>query len=575
MLDPILLLKKIKRLEKDVELQKQKPFKVTKAVANQHLLYISDTLDADMTITNFALRNEGKTSIATVYGKNLLDKATFRYGRIKNDEGNEISDSSHYFMQMIPVVPGEAVCVNFDVQRVYYYDADRQWIRRSATYGPSEFRVLVIPENCYFIQIQVPPLLGDAQLHDYMQVERGTSATDYQPFVSQSISIDRDTLPASRLRTYAGATTVFIENSVEITVEIFATTYTPTIPSGEGFGVWEPEFTTNDYAVPPHSTRAALDLSYVDFLETFYDPYLGTHGDYVVSKKSLGHDSGGLETWEYAFTPRHYAHTVLITAGMHACEISPIFGCAFFVRHLMEQTEPGMKWLRDNVRFRVIPVLCPSSFDQNPKIYGNANGVNINRNFNHLDSWTQMGTGSGSSYKGEAPDSEPETKLLKTWLANYAQEADFWIDCHSMYSAGGGNPNVLHYVLTSDVVTSSIIRSAQQRITDYYIDKGLFNPGDTPAHDAPVARLILYPKHLYAYDVYGLRSIMIEQAMDSQWYGGDTELNGDDGDIRNYVLMLRMYILAMLSNSQAGLEFDFEDVMWFVYQQYKAQRGRV
>ena len=517
---------------------------------------ISGTL---LCLSNVAHGKVVSPTSTTVCGKNIFDQNTRVVSYIKNDSGEEVYDGySSYFAQLIPVMPRMVLSFNFVPQRYYMYDAAKTWLGRSPTLGSAT--TISVPDGCYWIQVQaIPP-----QISDQMQIEYGDQSTEYEAYTANHDGV-----------LYSPISNVWADDLTEVTVY-----YQPRkriiLPNAlSDYGVWEPEFTTNDYAVPPYSNQAALDLSYVDFLETFYDPYLGTHGDYVVSKKSLGHDSGGLETWEYAFTPRHYAHTVLITAGMNACEISPIFGCAFFVRHLMEQTEPGMKWLRDNVRFRVIPVLCPSSFDQNPKIYGNTNGVNINKNFNHLDSWTQIGTGSGASYKGEAPDSEPETKLLKTWLANYAQEADFWIDCHSMYSAGGGNPDRLHYVIVNDAVTASIIGSAQQRITDYYIGKGLFNPGDTPADNAFVAGLITYPKHLYAYDVYGLRSITIEQAMDSQWYGGDAELNGDDGDIRNYVLMLRMYILAMLSNSQAGLEFDFEDVMWFVYQQYKAQRGRV
>lgn len=334
------------------------------------------------------------------------------------------------------------------------------------------------------------------------------------------------------------------------------------IPTLIDFGVWEPNFTTNDYAIP--ASGGSLSIKYNDFLAEFYDLYVGAHDGYIVNKKSLGSDSSklGYELFEYDFKPKHYTHTVLISAGMNASEPSAIFGLAYFIKHVMEKTEDGFSFIHDNVRIKVIPIICPWSFDQSPLKYTNFNNVNINRNFNHLGSWQEMATGGGYNNKGDYPDSEAETKILKRWLSENGNEADLWIDCHSM--KGSGNPDTLHYVVTANQEIIPKIRAAQRLMTDYYIDKGFLNEGDVSNSGTHLIGLKNYPKHKYVEDIYKFPSIMIEQKIDSTYYGGDPELDNDDGDIRNYLSMLRLFILAALDKNE--FKFEGNDLLYYVYQ---------
>ena len=96
---------------------------------------------------------------------------------------------------------------------------------------------------------------------------------------------------------------------------------------------------------------------------------------------------------------------------MNANEISGIWGIATFVKEMMERTEERMSEFHDNVRFCIIPIICPHSFDQDTLQYYSANGVNLNQNFNFKHSWSE--NFSSSQYRGDYPDSENETKILK------------------------------------------------------------------------------------------------------------------------------------------------------------------
>lgn len=65
-----------------------------------------------------------------VVGRNLVDINALKYHKIINDEGQEVSDTSSYFDQFIPVLGGCSLRSNLKINRLYLYDEDKNFISR-------------------------------------------------------------------------------------------------------------------------------------------------------------------------------------------------------------------------------------------------------------------------------------------------------------------------------------------------------------------------------------------------------------------------------------------------------------
>lgn len=343
-----------------------------------------------------------------------------------------------------------------------------------------------------------------------------------------------------------------------------------TIPECPDMPIWLCENSTNDYSCPIGQNVATCSLNYSEFLSQYFDVYMTEYNDrYKVTKKSIGRDSSDrYDIYEYTFTPKRYSRTVLISGGMNACELSAEFGIAYFIKNVMEQTNESFKWLYSNVRFKVIPVICPWSFDQSPMKYTNYNGVNLNKNFDYEHSWDNYSAG-GAGTKGEYPSSEAETKVLIQWLNNNANKCDFWIDCHTDTQGIAENETAnLHAVIGSDAITTQHIAIAQDTITNAYIDAGFFEKGaEKTGSSAWTERGTNYPKTLYGKYVCGIPSIMIEQFVGNPYYGGTKTLNNTEADINNYVTMLRAFIFEILKSGSIKITHD--DFAWYLYQWYR------
>lgn len=311
----------------------------------------------------------------------------------------------------------------------------------------------------------------------------------------------------------------------------------------ESFPLWEPSFSTEEYTVAIGRNNVSLDMGYSEFLAMYFDKYLGNQDGYTVTKYSLGKDSSGqYDVMAYDFVPDGYSKTVLISAGMNTCGLSPMWGLAYFMQAVMEQydQDEGLEYIRKNVRIKIIPVLCPWSFDQTPMKYSNFNDVRINKNFSHKESWELMETTDGNT-RGTAPDSEAETVILKNWVTEHTGQADLWIDAHC---DPDNNKPYLNSIFCSHTEMTPVVDSVQKRMKAYYIEKGTCTQEETVG--SATAPLGVYPKTVYAHEVCNIDAIMIEQYPNGTAYGGDPTLANDDADIRNYVLMLRAYTLALL-----------------------------
>ncbi len=301
--------------------------------------------------------------------------------------------------------------------------------------------------------------------------------------------------------------------------------------------VWEPKELGGGFVTSLGDDgyeNAFQDISYKRFLGEYWDCYVGEKEGYKVSKVALGLDAGQQTNYFYVFEPEEYAYTVLISAGMNACELSPIFGLASFMKGVMDDEQ--LLPLKNGIRFVVLPVICPSSFDASPKQYLNPNGVRINKNFDYAGSWYMTST-DGRGTKGDYPDSEPETQALKKWLHLYAG-ANLYIDCHSDLN---NDINYLFDTVFSDNQIMANAINAQNNMAALYGQKGYFS-GD-PAIRNWLEPGDVYPKTKYAKETLGISAMMIEQWEKSSAYGGNATVQCEENSIRNYATMIEQYVL--------------------------------
>lgn len=541
--------------------------KVVKEVRHVDKLEVTAvTGNKELTVESIIFPDGVESAVISTCGKNMFDMAGQTSNLIiKNDNGVEVYDGvSSYYLKKIPVIPSETLYFNFGVQRIYQYDAQGKWLRRTASRNQaSAMGSFIVPEDCYSIQIQIGRASGTINI-DKAQCEVGVTGTDYEAYNGKEIEVNSTTtLPLHGFFIIDGGTRVGCDVDALFTISYMSEDIEKIqIPACEVFDLWEPASTTNDYTVPIGRNNVTIDLKYYDFLSLYFDKYLGRSNDYTVLKYSLGTDSSGhYDVITYDFIPKHYNRTILISAGMNACELSPMWGLAYFIKAIMEQynEDNGLKYIRENVRIKVIPVLCPWSFDQSPMKYPNSNGVRINKNFNYKNSWNLMET-SDSATRGGAPDSEVEVHILKKWLNDNANMAELWIDAHCDPDF---NPPMLNCVFCSHSELLVEIEALQSKIRKYYVEKGTYSDSDTFGY-VTTAKLNNYPKTIYAHEVCDIDAIMIEQFPCGTAYGGDGSLANDDADIRNYVLMLRAYILSLLKRNEKT--YTAVDSIWFEYQ---------
>lgn len=293
------------------------------------------------------------------------------------------------------------------------------------------------------------------------------------------------------------------------------------------------------------STPRVLDITSDSFLNTFYDRYLGYNSnDVFVGKTALGKDtSNTYDVYQYEFRPINYSRTILLSSAMHTYELPASFGLARWIQEYMEGADDVFKWLRKNVRILCIPVVNPWAYNQNPKMYGDLNGVNPNRNFNDLqngwasypvytDEWNQ---------KGSAPFSENETQILRDWAYKNASIAEFYIDCHTGLGCSRASyGDVWSYYLNTNPLYSKI-RNAVNALKDhistaYSVTATEFNTN--PAKDPAL-------NEKFWTHMAGVPMMTIEQAQYSDTSYA-TVPNNCSIAIQEYATQIHAYIIAQL-----------------------------
>ena len=493
---------------------------------------------------------------------NLFNKDAWIPNKRYDDSGNIVNDgSSGYVDTLFPVDISMHLSSTITLQRLYLFDKNREFIGRTA-YGFSgntkQKLSNFITNETKYIKVQcgisdVEQKLNTAQIRLTLPSEStDISQTPYTPFfLSESTDgtlfvgrnfVRSETSSTATIKTYG-----VVNDSVYAgrTSALFNT-----------IDVWEPESVddgysnpTTEWGTPPsrENWMAEDKYTYYDFLDHYYDIYLGKSKDgYCVTKKSLGQDcaNSGHEIFEYDFCPVNYKYTVLLSAGMNADETQGIWGLATFIRCVMNREEPNVSIARDNIRFKVIPIINASGFDSTPLSYRYADGVNPNYNFNHKDSWSRH-TGTG---KGEYPDSNIATVILKKWLNDNSGRADLWIDLHTgRWKVDTDTSKTIIDVRVADSSMSAAFAPYKALIKQFYIEKGFITADDDIGYVQVVRDNLDYQKGVYAFDVCGIPSIMPEMHLESTGYGTDGYTNNAPNGIKAYVLQIRAMVMAYIN----------------------------
>ena len=182
------------------------------------------------------------------------------------------------------------------------------------------------------------------------------------------------------------------------------------------------------------SDDAQTVVTNYDTLISMYDALVSANPNYI-AKNALTH--GDFTNYEYVFSmgDRNSGNgqrskdasfekpLVLVMAGTHGHERCSIMGLYLFAKALCES--PELSPLRNGLTIKMIPVVCPSGYNNNSR--DNANGVNINRNFNA--NWV-LTPDDGMNYSGASPADQDETQVVQDWMSANT-DAVISIDWHN------------------------------------------------------------------------------------------------------------------------------------------------
>ena len=339
-----------------------------------------------------------------------------------------------------------------------------------------------------------------------------------------------------------------------------ASSHTPFLSSAKGKLIrYETDFDVNDFDILHTFTPFADDYSaesgiynyakqtttQQQFYDLFYNPYIGYHGDLLVTKKNLGKDQSGLyNIWCYDIIPRNAKKKICISSGMHPYETPASFGLARWIKEYMESNDGVFAYLRNNLQLSIIPIVNPWGFNQYPKTYPNVNGVNPNRNF---DNWT----GAWESYpvytpeeniwnvKGDAPFSEAETKVLCNWIKDNT-DAEFYIDCHTgaLNQAGA----IWYYVNSTNANLLKIRNAANILIGRL---QSVYGGNPTIQEELNHSDSI---KTQFFDEVVGMPTLVLEQATYTDTVY-QTEPNNCKTAICEYATNIHAFVMAQLKDS--------------------------
>ncbi len=124
----------------------------------------------------------------------------------------------------------------------------------------------------------------------------------------------------------------------------------------------------------------------------------------------LGKSVKGVDIKGYAFGEQNSFNKTLIIGAIHGVEPQSKDVCEFYIEEIKDKPFP------DDCYLLIIPCINPDGIAL--KTRGNANGVDLNRNF-PSSTWKNVPVSGNAAYHpGLEPASEPETKIIVNLLKN-------------------------------------------------------------------------------------------------------------------------------------------------------------
>ncbi|MBI3590072.1 MAG: DUF2817 domain-containing protein [Candidatus Melainabacteria bacterium] len=126
---------------------------------------------------------------------------------------------------------------------------------------------------------------------------------------------------------------------------------------------------------------------------------------------SLGKSVKGIEIKGYSFGNENAFNKTLIIGAIHGVEPQSKEVCDMYIEEVKDKLFP------EDCYLLLIPCINPDGLSL--KTRGNANGVDLNRNF-PSSTWKSVPVSGNNSYHpGREPASEPETKIIVNLLKKY------------------------------------------------------------------------------------------------------------------------------------------------------------
>ena len=239
----------------------------------------------------------------------------------------------------------------------------------------------------------------------------------------------------------------------------------------------------NPYGLGGYYTGKGSDYSLFSYttmsseIYTLFDA-LATANPYYITKTDLGASSNNDHLYSYDFCPKYREETkkpmpkIIIISGQHGFEKSSVYGLYYLMRDICSNWKQDgiLEYLRNHVQLIVIPVVNRYGFDN--IVYKNANGVNLNRNYDTPE-FVVGDNPTASSYGGAVPFDQPETQIVRDLvLAN--KDALALLDWHN---TGGGK--VAEY---TDINWLSITNFDKDLFLAKGIDAGAYHISNITAH---------------------------------------------------------------------------------------------
>ncbi len=245
----------------------------------------------------------------------------------------------------------------------------------------------------------------------------------------------------------------------------------------------EPRYTPADFGIIPKGVfypgtddsydRFTYDSTTQDVYDAF-DSLVASDSCYI-TKTDLGLCSDNIQhVYAYDFNPKQIGNAafvdnipaIFIMSGQHGYEKASVFSLYYLFDHMINDTDsnPVLNYLRNHCRIICIPVANPYGF--NMKQYKNANGVNLNRNWEGR--WEYLDDPTSKDYAGSEPFDQPETSAIRDFFIANESSITFAVDYHTNgREAIKSNYALMNAILTNNEVTP--LQNAFKNAIRYHI----------------------------------------------------------------------------------------------------------